>query len=118
MRTLNTRIQQKVFKINDLMDREEILEVLSNLYTDEDFSGGNGEEYTFEEAIEQGFNSSQEYVISVLKNSGLEGKALINAFFHQWLNNDNSCVEWQMTDLTVDESKSTVVFAVAILYME
>ena len=113
MRTLNAQVQQRLFKVNNIADREEILEVLSNLYTDEDFSGGNGEEFTYKDAIEQGFNSSQEYVISILKNSGLEGENLINSFFHQWLDNDSTCTEWIMNSTKVG---TTVVFSVAIAY--
>jgi hypothetical protein len=105
-------MRHEIFTINNVNDKKEILDTLSGLYTDEDFSGNNGEEFTWNIALENGFNSSQEYVIDVLKNSGLEGEALIEAFFHQWLDKDDYYGEWTLETAEVGD---TLVVSYAIV---
>ena len=105
-------MRHEIFTINNINDREEILSTLANLYTDEDFSGNNGAEYLWEKASESGFESNQEYVIDILKNSGLEGAELIESFFHQWLDNDYYYDEWTMETAEVGD---TLVVSYAIV---
>ena len=86
-----------IIAIRNLSDKEEILNALSCTSTDEDFNGNNGEEFTRKEALEEGFESSQDYVLSKLRKSNLIGEDLIIAFFKEWLDNDNYYSEWDFT---------------------
>ena len=76
----------RIIIINDINDRDEILDVLSNIYTDEDFNGNNGEEYLWEEA--EGYNSNQEYVVDCIKKSDIKCSDMVYKFFSEWLDND------------------------------
>ena len=100
-------MKHEIFMVNNINDREEVLNTLSHLYTDEDFNGDNGELFTMESALENGFESSQEYVVDVLKNSGLEGINLIKGFFHQWLDEDGYYGEWSLR--TVEIGNAVIV---------
>ena len=103
----------EIVVINDINNKEEILDTLSSIGTDEDFCGNNGEEFTWEEALENGFESSQEYVVDDLKNSGLTGEKLLTAFFEQWLGNDNYYKEYDTQTYMVDDKKCVCsVFAI------
>lgn len=74
--------------IKDITDKQEVLEVLANNFENEDFNGNNGEEFTRNpEAIEQGM-SDQEYTISVLENSGLEGEEIIKRYLEELYGSD------------------------------
>ena len=83
------RIKHNTITINNLNDRGEILETLRYMTTDEDFCGNNGEEYTWTVALDNGFQSSQEYLVSELSKSDLNGIALVEKFLHEWIDNDS-----------------------------
>ena len=106
-------MRQEILIINDINNRKEILEELRFFYTDEDFCGNNGKEFTREEALESGFVSTQDYVIDVLKNSGLTGKELVGAFFKQWLDKDGYYEDWEIE--TYEEDNGRVIFAIGIV---
>lgn len=97
----------EIIKIKNINDKTEILETLSSLYTDEDFTGNNGEEFTWEEAIRSGFNSSQEYVIHELKESTLTGEKLILKFFSEWLDNDGYYINWDFESAEEEDGSYT-----------
>lgn len=75
--------------IEDLNDRNEILDELSRLYTDDDFNGENGIDYVSDEAKEAGYESDQEFVIDQLEKTDLEGFALIEAFCESWFSSSS-----------------------------
>ena len=106
------RLEQRIVIVNDTNNKEEILQELSFLYTDEDFNGNNGKEFTWEVALENGFVSSQDYVIDQLKKSDLEGVDLVRMFFADWLNSDGYYTDW---NLEVTDVNGTTVISVAIL---
>lgn len=81
-------VDHRTILINNIQDKEEILNTLYNIYTDEDFNGNNGEEYISEKALEGGFTSNQEYTLSELRKSNLTGEDLITTFFNEWLGKD------------------------------
>lgn len=84
----------KTVIINDITDRQEVLSVLANNFDNEDFNGNNGEECTRrEEAKEQGL-SDKDYVISVLDNSGKEGKELIPMYIYELYGTDGFYVDY------------------------
>ena len=70
--------------IHDITNKEDILNSLQ-AFTDEDWSGNNGEDYTWDEAIENEFDSSQAYVLDLLKKSDLTGNELIETYIDYWL---------------------------------
>ena len=104
--------EQKIVIIRDINNKDEILEELRFLYTDEDFSGNNGKEFTWEEALENGFVSSQDYVIDQLKKSDLKGVDLVKKFFEDWLDSDGYYTDW---NLEVTDVNGTTVISVAIV---
>ena len=81
-------MKHEIIIINNREDKEEILNALSSMYTDEDFNGNNGEEYTWESALEEGFESNQEYLVNWLRKSELKEEKLIEEFVDEWLGND------------------------------
>lgn len=103
----------EIIKINNINDKEEILNTLSFIGTDEDFNGNNGKEYTREEAIEKGFESTQEYVIDKLEKSNLTGKSLVIEFFKEWLDNDGYYDMWDIESNT-DKNNSCIFSVFAI----
>ena len=89
-------LRNEIITIKDINNREEVLNALGEFYTDEDFCGNNGEEFTWEEALENGFDNTQEYVIDKLeKNEDLKGEELILQFFREWLDNDCYYSDWK-----------------------
>lgn len=94
-----------LFTIRDLTDKEEIIEVLKNLETDEDFNGHNGLEYCWVDTIDKGFNSNQEYVIDCLRNSSLKGEELVIKFFRMWFDNDAYYTNWNIKSDFADNNK-------------
>lgn len=89
-------VRNEIIKIKDLNNREEVLNTLGEFYTDEDFGGENGEDFTWEEAIDNGFESTQEYVIDQLeKNENLKGEELVLSFLREWLDNDGYYSDWK-----------------------
>ena len=87
-------LYHELIEVKDITNKEEVLNVLSNVYTDEDFNGNNGEEFTREEALEGGFESTQEYVIDNLRKSDLKGEEIIVEFFKEWLADDDYYDNW------------------------
>lgn len=96
-------IYHEIITVKDINDKEEILETLSNVETDEDFNGNNGEEFTREIALENGFDTSQDYVVDKLRKSNLTGEDLIIAFFKEWLDGDCYYDQW---DFESDEKEN------------
>ena len=81
-------IKHDIIVIDNINDRAEILSTLRSMYTDEDFNGNNGEEYTWESAIDEGFSSSQDYLVSELSKADFNGIRLVEEFIHEWLDTD------------------------------
>lgn len=103
----------EIIKINDINNKDEILETLSFVETDEDFNGNNGEEFTWEEALENGFESSQEYVIDKLRKSDLTGEELVREFFEEWLGNDGYYDDYDIETEMINNKKCVCsVFAI------
>lgn len=83
--------------IKDITDKDEVLKVLADNFSNEDFNGNNGEEFTRnDEAIEQGI-SDQEYTISLLENSGLTGKKLIEGYLIKLYGEDGFYTDYDYT---------------------
>ena len=107
-------LRNEIIKIKDLNNREEVLNALGRFYTDEDFNGNNGENFTWEEAIDNGFESTQEYVIDKLeKNENLKGEGLILAFLGEWLDNDGYYSDWKFE--SANNEDGSYVCSVAIV---
>lgn len=106
----NVRLETVV--IEDLSNRDYVLSALEGFF-DEDFCGNNGEEFTRDIALEQGFKSTQDYVLDVLKNSGLCGEELITAYFEQWIGKDGYYLgySYELTQIT----HKTYVLSVVIV---
>lgn len=101
------QLELKTVVIEDMLNNELILSALSE-FSDEDFNGNNGEEYTWEKALEQGFKSSQDYVIDVLRNSGLTQEELIRAYFNEWLGHDYYYTDYRVEITPVGTNKAVV----------
>ncbi|MBO7732196.1 MAG: hypothetical protein J6S67_06580 [Methanobrevibacter sp.] len=107
-------LRNEIITIKDINNREEVLNTLGEFYTDEDFCGNNGEDFTWEEAIDNGFESTQEYIIDQLeKNENLKGEELILQFFREWLDNDGYYSDWKFESQT--EKDGSYVCSVAIV---
>ena len=106
------KLEQRIVIIRNTNNKDEILEELRFLYTDEDFNGNNGKEFTWEVALENGFVSSQDYVIDQLKKSDLEGVDLVKKFFVDWLDSDGYYTDW---NLEVTDVNGATVISVAIV---
>lgn len=103
----------RTLKIKDFStNRENILNALSNLYTDEDFVGNNGKEFTNENALKNGFESTQDYVIDELEKSDKDGYDLIDLFLQKWLGDDNYYGDYDYESTTI--CKTTII---AIAYI-
>ena len=98
---VNPSIDMRMLAV-DLTNKENIISVLSNLYTDEDFTGNNGEGFTKEIAIQNGFESTQDYVIDKLEKSDKNGFELIESFLDEWLGSDNYYSSYDYTTTTIN----------------
>ena len=96
----------------DIRNKKNIISALSNFYTDEDFCGNNGEEFTREIAIKNGFNSTQDYIIDELKKSKKQGIELIDEFLQEWLGNDGY---YQTYDYTTTKINEITVISIAFI---
>ena len=92
----------EIVLIDNINDQDKVLDTLRTLGTDEDFSGNNGEEYVWEIALENGFDSNQDYVIDELKSSNVVGSDLVKEFFRRWLDSDGYYREWEYKDYKND----------------
>ena len=106
-----SELRQEIITIDNINDREEVLNILSDVYTDEDFCGNNGEDFTWEEALEEGFESTQDYVIDKLRKSDLNGIDLVQKFLSEWLDNDGYYTNWEV-DYAEDGDKYVVACAI------
>lgn len=71
-------------------NRESLLNALRNMSDfDCDFNGENGEDYTWKEAIENGFNSNLEYLINDVKDIE-DDELCVGTFFHEWMDRDRN----------------------------
>lgn len=111
---MNTIVKFETVVIDNIDDKEEVLEALSNFY-DEDFCGNNNlsEQDNFNWTItsELGFSSNQEYVLDKLRKSDLSGEDLISEYLSQWLDSDYYYTEWQYNVVEVNGSYVVTVVA-------
>lgn len=98
--------------IEDINDRDEILDKLSRMYTDNDFNGENGTEYISEKAKEAGYESEQDFVINRLKKSDLKKYDLINAFCLDWFTSSSSYLDYDFH--IVEHAGATIVTIVFV----
>ena len=88
-------------------DRKDLLETLRNIADfDMDFNGENGEDYTWEEALENGFESNLEYVINIVEDIENDEEC-VRAFFEEWMENDGYYTEYEVDCLT--DAKGRVI---------
>lgn len=88
-------------------DRISLLYALRNIASfDMDFNGENGEDFTWEEALEKGFVSNLEYVIDYVKDIKNDEEC-VNTFFKEWMDNDGYYAEYEVNCLT--DSKNRVI---------
>jgi len=78
----------ETFILGNINDKENLLLELADI-GDDDFIGNNGEDYTWDDALDAGFDSTQEYVLSLLEKSDLRGEALVSKYLSYWLENDS-----------------------------
>ena len=90
-------------------DRISLLYALRDIANfDMDFNGENGEDYTWEEALEEGFVSNLEYVIDKVKNIEND-KECVNTFFEEWMENDGYYAEYEVNCLTDSMNRVTAI---------
>ena len=91
-------IMQKYLVIDNIDNKQEILNALSNFYTDEDFYENYKEIYA-----KYGFDTVQSYVINELKKSNLSGIDLLKRFFEEWLVYSNNYQEYVFNYFNLDD---------------
>lgn len=88
-------------------NRESLLCALSSIADfDMDFNGENGEDYTWDEALENGFESNLEYLINEVKDIE-DDEECVKTFFKEWLDNDGYYAEYEVNCLT--DTKGRVI---------
>lgn len=103
-------IGKRILVIDDINNKEEVITRLGKVETDEDFNGNNGKDFTWEDAIESGCSSTQEYVINVLSHKDLKGLDLIREFFSWWFDNDGYYQDWEIDSF--EQDNKTIVSVV------
>lgn len=69
--------------------RKDLLVALKRIGDDDqDFTGENGEQYLWKEALEGGFKSNREYLIDKVKDIESDSEC-VKTFFETWKENDN-----------------------------
>jgi len=107
--TLHTNLEK--VKVGD---RENLLCVLRNIADfDMDFNGDNGEDYTWEEALENGFESNLEYVLNIIEDIENDEEC-VKAFFEEWMENDGYYTEYEVNCLTDTKGRVTAIGFAAI----
>ena len=90
-------------------DRTNLLYTLRNIANfDMDFNGENGEDYTWEEALENGFESNLEYVIDGVKDIENDEEC-VRTFFEEWMENDGYYAEYEVNCLTDTKGRVIVI---------
>lgn len=100
--------QVEIFDSNS--SKEDILDTLSNFY-DEDFCGNNGTEYNWEETIEGGYSSNQQYVLDSIRNSYLERPLdIIRKYIDMWLGRDDY---YNAVNIDITSYENLIIVSVA-----
>ena len=90
-------------------DRKDLLNTLRNIADfDMDFNGDNGEDYTWEEALENGFESNLEYVLNIVEDIENDEEC-VKAFFEEWMENDGYYAEYDVNCLTDSKGRVTAI---------
>ena len=90
-------------------NRADLLNTLRNMADfDMDFNGDNGEDYTWEEALEKGFESNLEYVIDEVKDIENDEEC-VKTFFEEWMENDGYYAEYEVNCLTDTKGRVTAI---------
>ena len=88
-------------------DRNSLLCALRSIADfDCDFNGENGEDYTWDDALENGFESNLEYLINEVKDIE-DDEECVNAFIKEWINSDMYYDEYDVNCLT--DTKGRVI---------
>lgn len=104
----------RTLKIKDFYtNKENILNALNSLETDEDFNGNNGKEFTRDIAIKNGYDNTQDYVIDKLRKSDKNGYDLIDAFLSEWVGSDCYYSAYEYIPTTVGD---TTVISIAFVH--
>ena len=98
-------------------DREDLLETLRCISKfDMDFSGENGTDYTWEKALENGFESDLEYLINEVKDIE-DDRECVSTFIKEWIDNDSYYAECEVNCLTDEKGRViTIGFAAMCRY--
>lgn len=98
-------VELKLVKVNG-DTRNDLLNALSELASmDADFSGENGSEYLWKEAV--GFKSNADYLLNAVKDMPTD-EDVINAFISGWINSDSFYNSFK-TDVTYNNGKAECI---------
>lgn len=96
-------------------DREDLLETLRSLADfDNDFNGVNGIDYTWKEAIENGFESNLEYLLNEVKDIK-DDKECVEEFVDGWIKSDINYYHDYNVDYLIDENGCIYAIALAVV---
>jgi len=107
-------MQLKLVKVNG-KTRNDLLAALATLgEMDADFCGDNGEEYLWDEAEEEEFESNMEYLLNNIK--GIQSdKELIENFIERWIAFDSYYKDHAL-EVIYDKNGKAEYIALALVY--
>lgn len=99
----------------EIMNKDNFEDKLFNLLEciDQDFVGANGEEYLWDKAKEEGFESNLDYSISKAKNEHEDVEKIINSVIHSAISGWDSY--YKSTEFSVEKIDETYVISVAVV---
>lgn len=100
--------------INDINKKEDVLIALSN-FDNEDFNGNNGEEYTSEDAIKNGFESTKDYILNKLQKSNLDAEEIIEDYLEELYGNDSYYYYYDYVLTQINNTNTYVLSVLAVI---
>lgn len=90
-------------------NRQSLLDALIGISGfDLDFNGENGDDYTWDIALENGFESNLEYLINEVKDIE-DDKECVDTFIEEWIDKDSYYDQYEVNYLTDEKGRITVI---------
>lgn len=86
-------------------NRQSLLDALIGISEfDLDFNGENGDDYTWDIALENGFESNMDYLINEVKDIE-DDEECVDTFVEEWCSKDSYYEQYEVVCMTDDENR-------------
>jgi hypothetical protein len=100
--------------INNIYNKDDVLKALQN-FDNEDFNGNNGKDFTRDVALENGFESTQEYILDKLQKSDLDAEDMIEDYLQELYGDDDYYYSYDYVLTQVNNTNTYVLSVMAVI---